>query len=540
MKNNISLLIAFTICTLLVFSCTDDLNQNPTDPDLFTEVDVYSSPEQALNALAKVYSGLAVTGQQGPDGQPDIDGSIIDEGFSSFTRIMWNLNEATTDTGIISWVSDPGVPDINQINWEPNNPWTKGMYYRLAQNISYANSFIENAAELAASSTEVQDYINEARFIRAYCYSQLMDMFGSVPLVTQVTAVLPEQASRSDLFAFVETELLDLAQVLPASKASEYGHVDRVAASALLTRIYLNAEVYTGQARYDEVISHAENVFSSSYSINTNDGNNNGSAYDELFLADNNSNGAQNEFIFALLYDGINTQAWGGATFLVHAPVGGTMNPAEFGINGGWGGLRTTKRLVEKFDYAVTQTDGDGHPTAWSDHRAMFHSDGQTYETDKMSTFKSGYAVRKFKNVDVNGSPGSDSSGDHPDMDVPIIRLAEVYLNYAEAVTRGSGGSAATAVDLINELRLRAGASTITSGQLTTEMVMDERSRELYWEGLRRPDLIRYNKFVSGTYLWPFKGGAANGTSVSDHLKLFPIPEDVLLVNPNIKQNPNY
>lgn len=179
MKNNISLLIAFTICTLLVFSCTDDLNQNPTDPDLFTEVDVYSSPEQALNALAKVYSGLAVTGQQGPDGQPDIDGSIIDEGFSSFTRIMWNLNEATTDTGIISWVSDPGVPDINQINWEPNNPWTKGMYYRLAQNISYANSFIENAAELAASSTEVQDYINEARFIRAYCYSQLMDMFGS-------------------------------------------------------------------------------------------------------------------------------------------------------------------------------------------------------------------------------------------------------------------------------------------------------------------------------------------------------------------------
>lgn len=540
MKNNISLLIAFTICTLLVFSCTDDLNQNPTDPDLFTEVVVYSSPEQALNALAKVYSGLAVTGQQGPAGQPDIDGSIIDEGFSSFTRIMWNLNEATTDTGIISWVSDPGVPDINQINWEPNNPWTKGMYYRLAQNISYANSFIENAAELAASSTEVQDYINEARFIRAYCYSQLMDMFGSVPLVIQVSAVLPEQASRSDLFAFVETELLDLAQVLPASRASEYGHVDRVAASALLTRIYLNAEVYTGQARYDEVISHAENVFSSSYSINTNDGNNNGSAYDELFLADNNSNGAQNEFIFALLYDGINTQAWGGATFLVHAPVGGTMNPAEFGINGGWGGLRTTKRLVEKFDYAVTQTDGDGHPTEWSDHRAMFHTDGQTYETEKMSTFKSGYAVRKFKNVDVNGSPGSDSSGDHPDMDVPIIRLAEVYLNYAEAVTRGSGGSEATAVDLINELRLRAGASTITSGQLTTEMVMDERSRELYWEGLRRPDLIRYNKFVSGTYLWPFKGGAANGTSVSDHLKLFPIPEDVLLVNPNIKQNPNY
>jgi len=125
-------------------------------------------------------------------------------------------------------------------------------------------------------------------------------------------------------------------------------------------------------------------------------------------------------------------------------------------------------------------------------------------------------------------------------MDVPIIRLAEIYLNYAEAVTRGGGGSMDTATQLINELRLRAGASAISSAQLNTDMVMDERSRELYWEGLRRPDLIRSNKFVSNTYVWPFKGGAANGTGVSDHLKLFPIPEDVLLVNPNIKQNPNY
>ena len=86
MKKNIFLQVSLTICALLIVSCSDDLNQNPTDPDLFTEVDVYSSPQQALSALAKVYSGLAVTGQQGPAGQPDIDGSIIDEGFSSFTR----------------------------------------------------------------------------------------------------------------------------------------------------------------------------------------------------------------------------------------------------------------------------------------------------------------------------------------------------------------------------------------------------------------------------------------------------------------------
>jgi hypothetical protein len=524
----------------LIISCEDDLNQNPTDPDLFTEVDVYSSAQQALGALAKVYAGLAVTGQAGPDGQADIDGSIIDEGFSSFTRIMWNLNEASTDTGIISWISDPGVPDINQINWEPNNPWTKGMYYRMAQNISFANSFIENATELATTSAEVATYINEARFIRAYCYSQLIDMYGGVPVVSAVSAELPEQATRSEVFSFIESELIDLSSVLPTGGASEYGHVDRVAASALLTRLYLNSEVYTGQTRYGDVITQAENVFSSSYSINTADGNNNGTAYDELFLADNNSNGAQNEFIFALLYDGISTQTWGGATFLVHAPIGGSMNPADFGVNGGWGGLRTTKGLVQKFDYAVTQSNGDGEPVAWSDPRAMFHTDGQTYETEKMSTFKSGYAVRKFKNVDVNGNPGSDSSGNHPDMDVPVIRLAEVYLNYAEAVARGGGGTTSTAVSLINELRSRAGAPAMSSSEFSKNAVMDERARELYWEGFRRPDLIRDNKFITGAYMWPFKGGAANGTSVSDHFKLFPIPEDILLVNPNIKQNPNY
>lgn len=533
-------LMALTSTVLWIMSCEDDLNQNPTDPDLFTEVDVYQSPSQALGALAKVYAGLALTGQEGPAGQPDIDGSIIDEGFSQYTRILFTLNEATTDNSVVGWLSDPGVPEINYMSWEVNNPWTKGMYFRLAQNISFANSFIENASALAANSDDVINYINEAKFIRAYCYLQLIDMFANVPLVAEVSTELPLQSNRSELFAFVESELLELSNALPASGANEYGRVDQIAASALLSRLYLNAEVYTGQARYNDVIVQAERVFSSSYSINTSDRNNNGSAYDELFLADNNANGAQNEFIFVIPFDGINTQTWGGATFLVHAPIGGSMNPVDFGVNGGWAGLRTTKGLVDKFGYSITSTNADGHPIAWSDARAMFHTDGQNYETEKLAVFKDGYAVTKFKNVDINGIAGSDSSGNHPDTDLPLIRLAEVYLNYAEAVTRGGGGSATTATSMINELRSRAGAPTITTSELTTDLVMDERSRELYWEGLRRPDLIRDGKFVSGSYLWPYKGGAASGKAGEAHRKIFAIPEDVLLVNSNLNQNPNY
>ncbi len=525
------------ILGITLIACHDDLNQDPIDPDSFTEVDVYKNADEALGALAKVYGGLAVTGQQGAAGDPDIDNSIIDEGFSQYTRTLYNLNELTTDNCVVGW-GDAGLPNLHEMSWDVNNPFTKAMYFRLSQVVTFSNSFIENASAL--DDAKVTEYIAEARFIRAYAYYQLMDLFGSVPLVTQLTTELPQQASREELFAFVESELLDLETILPQAKSVAYGRVDRIAASALLSRLYLNAEVFTGTARYNDAVTKSEVVINSAYAINTNDGNNNGSAYDELFLADNNVNGAQNEFIFVVQFDGLNTQTWGGATFMVHAPLGGEMNPADYGVGGGWGGYRTTKGLVDKFSYAVTASNGNGEPTAWSDSRAAFFTQGQNYEIAKISPFKEGYAVSKFKNVDVNGVAGKDSSGNHADCDIPIIRLAEVYLNYAEAVARGGGGSQATAVGLINELRTRAGAPNMTASEFTKDFVMDERNRELYWEMLRRPDLIRDNKFVTANYLWPFKAGVANGKAADSHRNIYPIPEAVLLVNTNLKQNPGY
>ena len=522
----------------LTFSCHNELDQNPIDPDLFTEVDVYENAENARGALAKVYSSLALTGQQGPAGDPDIDPSLIDERFSQYTRILHTLNEITTDHAVVGW-DNPGLPNIHELSWDINNPWTKGMYFRLGQVVSFANSFIENALTLANDDTEVGYYVAEARFIRAYAYLQLMDMYANVPLVTTVTTELPKQSNRTELFAFIESELLELNNELKAVGTNEYGRVDVAASWALLSRLYLNAETYIGESKYSETITQSEKVINSSYAINTNDGNSNGSAYDELFLADNDSNGAQNEFIFLIQFDGINSQSWGGATYLVHAPIGGSMNASEFGVNGGWAGLRTTKALVEKFQYSITATNANGEPISWSDSRAMFHTDGQSYEMAKIPKFTEGYGVTKFRNVDVSGNAGSDSSGDHVDMDLPIIRLAEVYLNYAEAVARSSGNSA-TALGLINQLRARAGAPAATISEFNTQFVMDERSRELYWEGLRRSDLIRDNKFVTGSYLWPFKAGVAQGAASDDYRKIFPIPEDVLLVNTNLQQNPNY
>ena len=628
MKNVFRNLILILAVSVFIMSCHDELNQAPIDPDSFTEEDVFANATQAKGALAKLYASLALTGQQGPSGQPDL--ADIDEGFSQFSRMLYNLNELTTDHAVVGW-GDPGLQDLHGMYWSSSNDFTEAMYVRLAQEVSFANSFIDKASAL--TDAEVAGYIAEARFLRAFAYYNLMDMFGNVPLTTEISTDLPTQSTRSEIFAFVESELLEIESQLPGS--NEYGRIDMVAAQALLSRLYLNAEVWTGTPRYADCVNYSNLVMNSSYAINMNDANGNGTAYDELFLADNDTNGAQNEFIFALNFDGINSQTWGGTTFLIHAAIGGSMNPADFGVNGGWFGTRTTKALVEKFDltdlgpanatlggtlsdwglvgdatlnswdgpdmemyetgtnqyalyanltagemkfrfnedwgnnYGDDDTDGSLEPgganipiaadgaylvtldldnltysvTPYSDQRGMFHTDGQSLEIESLTSFLNGYAVTKFKNVDSNGNAGSDPGGDFTDTDLPLIRLAEIYLNYAEAVVRGGGGDMNLAVSNINELRERAYgdmSGNISSGDLTLDFILDERSRELYWEGQRRTDLVRYGYFTSGAYLWPWKGNVANGSSVGSFRSLFPLPVRQLSVNPNLTQNEGY
>ena len=629
MKFNIQRNIYILVIVALISSCHNDLNQFPTDPDSFTEQDVFANATEAKSALAKLYASLALTGQQGPAGQPDI--ADIDEGFSQYSRMLFNLNELTTDHAVVGW-GDPGLPDLHGLYWSSSNDFTEAMYSRLAQEVSFCNSFIANASQI--DDTEIAVYIAEARFLRAFAYYNLIDMYANVPLTTVISTDLPSQSSRQDIFTFIESELLEIQDILMSSGSNEYGRVDQVAAWALLSKLYLNAEVWTGTAKYNEAVTFSNNVMMSSYIINTNDANGNGNAYDELFLADNNTNGAQNEFIFALNFDGLQSQTYGGTTFLVHAAIGGSMNPADFGVNGGWGGLRTTKNLVNKFNVDVTALNnslgtlsdwglvGDATANGWDgpdmemyetgtntyalyadltsgelkfrfnedwgnnygdngtdgslesgganipvsnpgtyfvtldlntftysispfvgDSRGMFHKDGQNLEIDEIPSFENGYAVTKFKNIDSSGNQGSDSGGDFVDTDLPLIRLAEIYLNYAEATLRGGAGDINLAVTKINELRQRAYGNAngnISSGDLTLEFVLDERSRELYWEGQRRTDLVRYGYFTSDNYLWPFKGDSKDGVGVDSFRNIFPLPNNVITTNPNLVQNPGY
>ena len=513
------------ILAMTAVSCVNDLDRVPFIE--VTSASVYNDPASYRQILAKCYAGLSMSGQQGPAGKPDISG--IDEGFSTYIRQYWKAQELTTDEAVIGW-NDGSLQDFQKMNWTSANEFITAMYNRIYYQITLCNEFIRETSEDKLSSRgisdpEIKTYRAEARFLRALSYWHALDMFATVPFVTEADApgsFLPQQISRADLLDYVESELKAIENELKAPKANEYGRADQAAAWTLLTKLYLNAEVYINTPKYTEAVEYAGKVIASAYSLDAD--------FNTPFLADNEKSA---EIIFPVVFDGTHAKTYGGMTFLVHAAVGGNMRPADFGINGGWGGLRTTKNIVNLFTDITGETD----------KRAMFHTDGQTLEINDMSNFNDGYAITRFRNITSAGVQGSDKTGDFVDNDFPMFRLADVYLMYAEAVLRGgTGGSTAQALQYFNALRERAyGSSAGNVASLSLDLILDERARELCWEGHRRTDLIRYGRFTTAAYLWPWKGNVKDGRAVEDRFNLFPIPSSDLVANPNlVKNNPGY
>jgi starch-binding outer membrane protein, SusD/RagB family len=529
MKNIKNLILLGLVTTMIVFeSCVKDLDRaHPFD---LTSDTVYSDAASYRGLIAKVYSGLALSGQQGPAGKADISG--IDEGFSTYLRQYYKAQELTTDEAVIGW-NDGSIKDYHNMRWTSANEFIAAMYYRIYYQITLCNEFVRETTDekLAtrglSGDNNIKTYRAEARFMRALSYWHALDMFGNVPFVTDkdpLGAFLPPQTNRTDLFSYIESELKAVETLLVDPKLNEYGRADKAAAWTLLAKLYLNAEVYIGQSKATDCITYCNKVIAAGYALDP--------SYDNLFRIGNDKS---NEMIFAVRFDGTRSKTWGGMTFLVHAPVGGTMRAVDFGINGGWAGLRTTKDLVGLFNGSNAKLDTN-------DRRAMFYTDGQDLEIDDVSEFKQGYAITKYKNVDAAGKPGSDPEGNFPDTDFPMFRLADVHLMYAEAVLRGgAGGTQAQALTYVNALRKRSYKATYTNlATITLNDILNERGRELYWECHRRTDLIRFKKFTAGDYLWQWKGGVKGGKAVSDDLNLFPIPAPDVTANPNLKQNKGY
>lgn len=506
----------------LAAACTDTTELPITT---ITDTNYFDDPSSYRAFLAKIYAGLAVSGQQGPAGNGDIKG--IDEGFSQYLRLYWEAQELPTDEAVIAW-GDPGLPEMNTQLWASSNSFVVSMYYRVAFQVSQANEFLRQTTDAKLAERNVSDDLRaqiqvfraEARFLRALSYWHGIDLFGNIPLVTEADNLgkdPPKQSTRQAIYDFIVSEMTAAQADLPAASGQgTYGRATKEAASMLLAKVYLNAEVYTGTPHYAEALAAAQAVIGGPFSLDP--------SFRHVFQADNNTSP---EIIFPVVQDGQSTQTWGGATFLVHASCGGSMNPDDYGVDGCWFGLRLKAEAYNRF-------------AADDPRRSFFWTDGQTVDVTSIPNFNAGIPAPKYQNVTSLGAPGSNRT--HVDVDFPMFRLADAYLIAAEAILR-TGGDRAQALAYVNALRERAYGNTsadITDTDLTLQLILDERGRELLWEAHRRTDLIRYHLFTGGDYIWEWKGGAPAGTATGAFRDLYPLPASELAANPNLVQNPDY
>lgn len=514
---NIKYLGVFLIVFIFT-SCTDDLDRFPTNA--LTSDTQFSTLDGYKQGLVSTYIQLSGAN-------------------NFFYRGYWELQEVSTDEIVNTW----GSHKTTELDWSSDHPESADAYESGLYLITLCNNFIIEASPDIVDSRgfsdvdkeEIAIYYAEVRFVRAYAYWMLLDLFGNPSFPTEETLAnseIPKQIKQADLFSYIESELKAIDGTLPSSRSNEYGRADNAAVWSLLARLYLNAEVYSGEAHYNDAITYSKKVIDAGYSLE--------SKHEWLMLGDNKQN--TNEFIFTFNYDNANVESWG--TTNVFALGASGIPDYINGMSASWNLYRITPSIPNLFP--------TNDPSV--DKRAVFWTEKdepkRTLDIESLSNSKHGYSIYKYRNVDRNGVqiPQENVYNNLSDIDFPVFRLPEMYLIYAEAVLRGgTGGDAQTALSYINQIRGRAydndpysSLGNISNSELDLQFILDERARELMWEGYRRTDLIRYNKFTSGDYLWSWKGGVKQGKAVDSKFKLFPIPIADILANPNLTQNPGY
>ena len=517
----------------MLSSCINDLDVYPkTTPP---SKDVYTSVENYNSVLAKCYASFVIAGQELGGGNADLSSN---SGYD-YMRCYINMQEVPTEECAYTWIESNKMTGLTYMSWDADDAWVSDTYYRIYYTISLCNEFLRNATDevLSRFSEEEQQtlrqYRAEARFLRALAYYHAMDLYGNIPFVTEndtVGTYTPPRYTRAQIFEYIETELTTIEEDLSEPAECEYGRASQGAAWALLARMYLNAEVYTSTPRYTDCITYCNKIIGAGYSLEP--------EYAKLFNADNDKR--TNEIIFPLVVDSRYTVSWGATTYIVCGLVGdndSTQNPADYGVTSGWGMFRVRGELPAKFGY----TEGT---MSVADKRAMFHTDGQSMMfSSSIDDKKNGYFATKWSNLKDDGTQASNTASYGVDTDFPMFRLADVYLMLAESVVRGgTGATASEALGYVNLVRQRAygdNSGDITAEEMTVDFFLDERARELYWECVRRTDLIRFGKFTSDAYVWQWKGNSIDGRGVDSKYNLYPIPSTEISANPNL-YNENY
>ena len=517
------ILTALAIGAMTFTSCVDDLDQRPVFEQDATVV--YDNPDTYKQVLAKAYACFVITGQE-KDGDKDIDS---EKGYD-LSRCIFNMQEDATDESINTWSE---LYDVSHFNWDANDVWVQDAYYRLYYTISVCNEFIRNSTESsigrfsAAEQDEIRAMKTEARYLRALAYYWVLDLYAQGPFSnedTPISGYVPERYGDEDLFTFIESELKDIEEAVPMQ--NEYGRASRSAVWALMARLYLNAEVYIRQPRYTDCITYCNKIIGSGqYTLEP--------EFYKLFNASNHLR--TNEIIFSFVVDATTTVTWGATTNIICGSCSNssTQDPAKYGITSGWGNFRVRGEIPAKFGDVATSKDS----------RCMFYTDGQTQYITVYNDQSQGYFSEKFTNLYDDGTAASNSAVNGCSTDLPVFRLADVYLMAAESVVRGgSGMSRAEALNLVNLVRERAygdKSGNITDAEMDLQFFIDERARELLHESVRRTDLRRFGMFTTDKYIWQWKGGVAEGKAVDSKYEIYPIPATELSVNTNLS-NPNY
>lgn len=538
-------------------SCINDLNISSIDPQS-------SSSYGDMELLAKIYGTLGLTGQRGPAGNGDISS---DEGESGFYRTTFNLQELCTDECVWAWQTDADIPQITNIEWTSSSPRVQWAFQRLAFDVTLCNFYLTNTEE-KAEDPQYKLYRAEVRFLRALHLWYFLDLWGKAPFKTTYDIYeLPVEKAGKELYDWIDKELTEIepqmAEVGEFNNSSNFGRADRGAAYMLHARLALNSEVYTNGAvkDYQKAIDYC-NLLEGKYELSTAD-KNGYTGYEQVFMADNDENlQAMKEIILPIRQDGVKTKCYSGSNYLVSSTR--ITGMPYMGTNNGWSCNFARAALVKKFfsnledcplatekapdnsteadiialDEAAGTTTKDVQRKA-NDDRALFYSGCggglRGIEFEQIAGFNSGLSIVKWSNIRTDGAPTSHV--EFPDVDIPLIRYAEMFLTRAEAKFRLSGDPQQARAD-IEVLRSRAGASTPAT--ITEQFIIDEWCREFYMEGRRRSDLNRFGLFTGDKYIWDFKGGVAEGKSVANYFKVYPIPADDIRGNENLSQNEGY
>ena len=519
-------IIMAAVAALLFGSCTNDLDQKPVYGT--NSGTVYSTLEGYGQVLAKIYSTYSLIGNQKAGGA-DIG---TNSGYD-LMRCLFNLQESPTDEVAQVWLSGENQANLSDMSWDANDVWVSDTYYRLYYSIALCNEFLRYCTPDAISGftadeqAEIRHYAAEARFMRAFSYYWVLDLFGQGPFVNEDTPTagyVPEGYDDQQLFDFVKSEIDAIEADLV--ETNQYGRAGKAAAWALGSRLCLNAERYTGTSHASDVIAYAKKVMALPYTLE--------SDYFKLFNADNDKR--TNEILFAFVADQTNAVTWGSATYFCMGGCSTDATAAEsYGLKStGWGNFRFRGAFSSTFG------EGDLRGRMWTTKEG---TPQEQYITGSLETDTYGYWPMKWTNLNDAGEPYSDTNADGCDIDNPAFRLAEVYLNAAEAVLRGGQGmSRSEAIALVNLVRTRAYGNSdgnITDAQFNLPFMLEERGRELYHEYQRRSDLIRFNAFTTADKMWEWKGGVVDGRAVDARYNVYPIPATEISANPNLK-NPLY